>query len=168
MDQISFRIFIFKMGELILKEESGRMISNRVSDNLSCIKLNDEEDVETFEPEDIGSEEVTGKEGVPVSGEESFPRECWFDVTCFAEVSDDTSDGFVREIDVDLEEFITDSATTPKRILDLHLFDKKLCLMRYRRPSNGRSFFMGEFPVFGEDVFPGIEDCDRRDERKES
>ena len=34
-----------------------------------------------------------------------------------------TADGFVREIDVEFEEFIADSATTPRGIINFHVFN---------------------------------------------
>ena len=79
---------------------------------------------------------------------------------------EDTADRFVGKIDVEFEEFITDSATTPKRIIELHIFDEDFRFMRNRR-SSGRFFLVRKVPVFGEDMFPNVEDSFRRDQREE-
>ncbi len=83
------------MGELNSEELDRRIGSNSILNNLSCIELNDEEDVKAFETEDVNGEEVCGKERVPMSGEESFPRQGGFDITGFTEVREYTSDRFV-------------------------------------------------------------------------
>ncbi len=77
MNQIGFWIVVLEIRELIFEEQTGRMIGNKELNNLSCVELNDEKDIEADEAEDVYGKEVAGKERVPMSGEELLPGESW-------------------------------------------------------------------------------------------
>jgi hypothetical protein len=100
------------------------MLSNRVLNNFSGFKLNDEKNIEPFKAEDVSGEEVCSEERVPMSGEELLPRKIWFDVTGFTEMRKDTADGFVGKSDIKLCKFVTNSSAAPEGIIDFHLFDE--------------------------------------------
>jgi hypothetical protein len=73
MDKVRARVLIFKGGKLPAEERDGGISGKVITDNLSGFKLNDKEDIETFEAENIHGEEVAGKEGLPVGNKEPFP-----------------------------------------------------------------------------------------------
>jgi hypothetical protein len=73
VNKVRAGIVILKGGKLPAEKGDGGIGSKVITDNLSGLKLNNEEDIETFETEDVYGKEVAGKEGLPVGGKETFP-----------------------------------------------------------------------------------------------
>jgi hypothetical protein len=55
-----------------------------VPDDPPCFQLDNEKHIERKKAEGGNGEEVTGKEGRPVSAEELFPGQVRFQIACFA------------------------------------------------------------------------------------
>jgi hypothetical protein len=136
-----------------------------VPDDPPCFQPDTEEDVEGNKTEGGDGEEAAGKEGVPVSTEELFPGEVWFQIAGFTGAVQDFGDGFMGYVKGQLFQFVPDAAQAPEVVFFFKRYNQVFKYGGEGRPA-GSVFPVYEVPGCGEGVLPGFQDSNGGDEGK--
>ena len=135
---------IAQLNELLTQEgHRGRASDGMMHDTPSLVSDNDQ-DVEAFSEDGIDGEKVHGEERVDMRSEKSAPGEGGANPALTAEVCEDTTDGGLGDMDIELAQFTMDLSDSPHAIIVLEAENEVLNLSGSTRTPTGR--FVGEGP----------------------
>lgn len=112
------------LNELLTQElHSGKAGNGRVDDT-PCLVGDDDEGIKSLSKDGVHGKEVHGEEGVDVGGKEATPREGGANLPPATEVDEDTTDGGLADLDIELPQFTLNLADAPHTIVILETEDQ--------------------------------------------